>query len=237
MKKLFLLFFISFFLQKTYAQFWIEAGIKGASGVTLLYNPNIFDDPNASYKMKSDFAVGPRIGLNFNESHGLSIEGLYSQSRAYYAGKPAGSTSVQPLNYDWNNIDAYVMYRYFYERSFIEIGPKLSTLRGITQNTVDVTDKFNKTNLGAAFGFGGFLAGGENLSLSLNFRFDYQFSDFVGTAGKAATNAYPFTFSKYDSYSKTSPIVGRIGLDMTFALGGTAKAQCGRRVVFFGGGR
>lgn len=237
MKKIFLLFFTFFFLQKTFAQFWIEAGIKGATGTTLLYNSNVFNDALASYKMKSDFAVGPRIGLNFNDNHGVSIEGLYSKSRAYYAGKTAGNPNVQALNYEWNNIDAYVMYRYFYERSFIEIGPKLSTLREITQNTKDVTDKFNKSNLGAAFGFGGFLAGGENLTLSLNFRFDYQFSDFVGAAGKSATNAYPNTISKYDSYSKTSPIIGRIGLDMTFALGGTAKAQCGRRVVFFGGGR
>lgn len=237
MKKLFLLLFISCFFQKTFAQFWIEAGIKGATGATLLYNSNIFNDDRASSKIKSDFAIGPRIGLNFNDNHGLSIEGLYSQSRAYYAGKVAGNPNILPLNYDWNSIDAYVMYRYFYERSFIEIGPKLSTLRGITQNTTDVIDKFNKSNLGAAFGFGGFLAGGENLTLSLNFRFDYHFSDFISPAGKAATNAYPFTFSKYESYSKTSPIIGRIGLDMTFALGGTAKAQCGRRVVFFGGGR
>ncbi len=216
-----------------YAQFWVEAGIKGATGTTLLYSSNTFSDAGVSYKLKNDFAIGPRIGLNFGDNNGVSLEGLFSRSRAYYAGKVNGT--LKALNYQWQNIDTYVMYRYFYERSFIEIGPKISLLNAMDLDEKDVKSNFNKTNLAASFGFGGFLAGGENLSISLNFRVDYHFSDFVNSTGQAAN--YPYTLAKYDSYTATHPITGRIGLDMTFALGGTAKAQCGRRVFFFGGGR
>lgn len=233
MKKITLFLVCALISQFAMAQFWMEAGLKGATGTTLLYNKNIFDDSGASYKMKSDFAVGPRIAFNFGESNGVILEGLFSQSKAYYSS--TSGAQAQALNYVWQNIDAYLMYRYYYERSFIEIGPKFSTLNKMEQNALDVKSKFNNQNLGAAFGFGGFLAGSQNLSLGLNFRFDYNFSDFISAEGK--TGNYPFTLSTYPSYSKTSPIVARVGLDLTFALGGTAQAQCGRRVFFFGGGR
>ena len=236
MKKIVFILFFSLVAKSASAQFWMEAGIKGATGATLLYNKNILDDGDASYKIKSDFAVGPRVAFNFGDHHGVSVEGLFSQSKAYYAGQ--NGTQVTALNYTWRNIDAYTMYRYYYERSFIEIGPKMSFLNkmeeGLT-NAKDVKANFTSQNLGAAFGFGGFLAGNENLSLGFNVRVDYQFSDFVNPTGK--TGNYPLTFRTYSSYSATNPIIARIGLDLSFGLGGVAKAQCGRRVFFFGGGR
>jgi hypothetical protein len=235
MKKITLSLIFAFVCQLCLAQFWMEAGLKGATGTTLLYNKNIFDDTGVSYKMKNDFAVGPRVAFNFGESNGVILEGLFSQSKAYYSGVEPATNQVKALNYVWQNIDAYLMYRYYYERSFVEIGPKFSSMNKMEQNLVDVKSKFNNQNLGAAFGFGGFLAGSENISLGLSFRFDYNFSDFISAEGK--TGGYPFTFSTYSNYAKTSPIVARAGLDLTFALGGTAKAQCGRRVFFFGGGR
>ncbi len=240
MKKILFVLFLTTITKTAFAQFWMEAGLKGATGVTLLYNKNVFDDGSASYKMKSDFAVGPRISFNFGDNHGVLLEGLFSQAKAYYAGEITNGTnvSVQALNYKWQNIESYLMYRYYYERSFIEIGPKMSFLNKMEEGLTgarDVKANFTSQNLGAAFGFGGFLAGNENMSLGLNFRVDYQFSDFVNVTGKA--NNYPLTLRTYNSYSKTNPIIARVGLDLSFGLGGVAKAQCGRRVFFFGGGR
>jgi hypothetical protein len=217
------------FMSNVQAQLWTEFGVKGSIGTTLLYNQNIFNDDANNSSLKSDYAFGPRFSFNFGDKHSILTEGLFSKSSANYR------TGLSQLNYKWQNIDAYLLYRYYYERSFIEIGPKLSMLRKMEETDRDVKANFNDQNLGAAFGFGGFLAGGENFALSLNFRFDYHFSDFVNATGKSKN--YINTNGIYTNYEKTNPIIGRVGLDLAFGLGGVAKAKCGQRVFFFGGGR
>ena len=71
----------------------------------------------------------------------------------------------------------------------------------------------------------------------MNFRIDYQISDFISEKGKGANISYPLPFVVYDKYSKTTPISARAGLELAFPIGGIAKAQCGRRVFFMGGNR
>lgn len=245
MKKILLLsLFVVVITLPTYAQFWVEAGLKGMVGTTVPYNKNTFGDDGASLKLAPDFAYGAKLAMNFGENNGVTIDGLMSQTKADYqydvAGIVEGSHQLA-----WKNIEIYPLFRHYYERSFIEIGPKISLLNSVSETNTLGTDKdvkanFRDVNYGATFGFGGYLLGGEGFSISMNVRFDYNFSDFVSEAGQKATipgASYPLPFRVYDNYAATNPITARIGLELTVPLGGVARAQCGQRVFFMGGNR
>lgn len=226
--------------QKATAQFWLEAGLKGMVGTTVPFNSNNINDDLSSLRLSPDFAYGAKVAFNFGDNNGLVVDGLMSQTKANYfydvAGLVEGEHQLQ-----WKNIDIYPLYRHYYERSFIEIGPKISLLNSMTStnilspNGADVKDRFNATNFGASLGFGGYLFGSEHFSVSMNFRIDYQITDFVNESGKDAR--YPLPFRTYDSHSTTNPITARAGLELSIPLGGIAKAQCGQRVFFIGGNR
>lgn len=244
MKKL-IIFSISLLsiLGKAQAQFWMEAGVKGLYGTTIPFNSHTFNDAKSALKITPDYAYGAKLAANFGENNGVIVDGLFSQTKASYSYDVIGLTEgTHELS--WKNIDIYPMYRHYYERSFIEIGPKISLLQNMSETNaiskgVDVKQYFNSFNYGASFGFGGYLIGSEYFSLSMNFRIDYQISDFVAAKGQNIPPgvSYPLPFVVYDSYSKTSPISARAGLELAFPIGGVAKAQCGQRVFFFGGNR
>jgi hypothetical protein len=244
MKKL-IIFSISVLsiLGKAQAQFWMEAGVKGLYGTTIPFNSHTFNDSKSALKITPDYAYGAKLAANFGDNNGIILDGLFSQTKASYTYDIIGLTEgTHELS--WKNIDIYPMYRHYYERSFIEIGPKISLLQNmkqtnLTANGTDAKAYFNAFNYGASFGFGGYLIGSEYFSLSMNFRIDYQISDFISSKGQNVLpgRSYPLPFVSYDSYSKTSPISARAGLELAFPIGGVAKAQCGRRVFFLGGNR
>jgi hypothetical protein len=245
MRKL-LIFSITFFsfFTSLQAQFWMELGVKGLVGTTIPYNKHTFSDSKSALKVSADYAYGAKIAANFGDNNGIIVDGLFSQTKANYTYDVAGLVEGTH-NLSWKAIDIYPMYRHYYERSFIEIGPKISMLQGMTQTNVlapngaDAKQFFNTVNYGASFGFGGFLIGSEYFSLCMNFRIDYVFSDFVSEKGQnvGTGKSYPLPFNQYDSYGKTNPISARAGLELAFPIGGFAKAQCGRRVFFLGGNR
>jgi hypothetical protein len=232
-------------LGKAQAQFWMEAGVKGLYGTTIPFNSHTFNDSKSSLKITPDYAYGAKLAANFGDNNGVIVDGLFSQSKASYSYDIAGGLTEGSHELSWKNIDIYPMYRHYYERSFIEIGPKISLLQNMTQTNVlangaDAKEYFNAFNYGASFGFGGYLIGSEFFSLSMNFRIDYQISDFISAKGQESNllkGSYPLPFARYDSYSKTTPITARAGLELAFPIGGVAKAQCGRRVFFIGGNR
>lgn len=241
MKKLFFYSLILLcYAQNANAQFWVEVGAKGLFGTTIPFNSNNMNDDKSSFKFSSDYAYGAKIAFNFGDNNGFVIDGLMSQSRAKYTYDVIGLVEGQH-QLKWKNIDIYPLYRHYHERSFIEIGPKISLLNSMTStnalspNGADVKDRFNATNFGASLGFGGYLFGSEHFSVSMNFRIDYQITDFVSKKGQ--DEGYPLPFRAYDSYSKTNPISARAGLELSIPIGGVAKAQCGHRVFFIGGNR
>jgi len=239
MKKIPLVSLLLFAFSAAKAQVWIEAGLKGFFGTTVPYNSNNFNDGLSSLKLTPDYGYGAKLAINFGESNGLTIDGILSQTKAKYQYDLPGTVEGNhTLN--WRNIDVYPMYRHYYERSFIEIGPKLSFLNSMKSTNVlgtnaDVKSNFNDFNYGASFGFGGFLVGSDYFSLSFNCRIDYQISDFVSEKGKTAN--YMIPFRTYSDYASTHPITGRVGLELSIPIGGVAQANCGRRVFFMGGGR
>jgi hypothetical protein len=226
--------------QNAMAQFWLEGGLKGMVGTTVPFNSNNLNDDKSSFKLASDYAYGAKLAFNFGDNNGFVVDGLLSQSRVNYRYDVAGVVEGEH-QLKWRNIDIYPLYRHYYERSFIEIGPKISLLNSMKAtnllfpNGADVKDNFNATNFGASLGFGGYLFGSEFFSVSLNFRIDYQITDFVSAKGEEG--GYPLPFRTYDSYKTTNPITARAGLELSIPLGGVAKAQCGQRVFFIGGNR
>jgi hypothetical protein len=236
MKKVILLAIVSFIAAtNAQAQFWVEAGLKGLVGTTLPYNGNNFSDDGAAIKLQADYAYGAKLAFNFGDNNGIIVDGMMSQTKANYTYDVLGLVEGEH-KLAWKNIDIYPMYRHYYERSFIEIGPKISLLNSVTENGVkDVKSSFNATNYGASLGFGGYLFGSEFFSVSMNFRIDYQITDFISDSGQAA--GYPLYQRTYPSYKPTNPITARAGIELAFPIGGVAKAQCGRRVFFMGGNR
>lgn len=241
MKRILLVQFVLLALVTTVrAQFWLEAGLKGFVGTTVPLNGNVFSDETVTYKLTPDYAYGAKLAFNFGDNNGVVLDGLFSQYKAKYQYDAANNTAA---TYDLalKNIDIYPLYRRYYERSFFEIGPKISLLssakatHSLLPATVDVKENFNATNFGASFGFGGYLFGSEYFSVGMNVRIDYQFTDLVAEDGK--TNGYLLPVKTYTNYKATHPITARIGLELTVPIGGVAKAQCGRRTFFMGGNR
>ncbi len=240
MKKI-LLLAVAYFMANANAnaQFWIEAGLKGLVGTTVPYNKNSFSDSLSNPNLKADFAYGAKIAFNFGDNSGIIVDGLMSQTKIDYK----YGTKEENHNLAWRAINIYPMYRHYYERSFIEIGPKIGILSSMTEtnkihlNGTDAKDNFTATNYGAALGFGGYLFGSEFFSVSLNFRIDYQFTDFVSAKGKTAGYPLPAPLRTYTDYKPTNPISARGGIEIAIPLGGVAKAQCGKRVFFMGGNR
>ncbi len=234
MKKLGILIIVLISLQ-TNAQVWFEAAFKGTYGFTGFLNKNIMDDGRVNYKLTSGLAYGGRFGVNFGYYNGISIEALLADNTQKFdvQGQNGGPT----VNYDinWKAVDLYLLYRLYGNKTFLEIGPKLSQLRSINQTPTPgslVKGADYKDYWSGALGFGTYIFGVYNFSMMLGARFEYSFQDLVGDSGKEK-NLPLYTLPAYETYKASSPFTAKICLEFNFGLGYFAKAACGRRGFFF----
>lgn len=239
---LFVLF--SFCLQQLHAQLWIDAGVKGSYGLTMLYNTNIFDDGYYSYQLRTGYGFGGKLGINFGEHNGLSMEGMRAFSKQSWEYDNVLFPGKYTNLVQWDNWDLYLLYRFYSERAYIELGPKYSLLKHISQEdsgiplNIDVSDFYVKKYPSATLGFGGFLAGSESFALVLGFRIDYAFTDFITESGQNFNYPNPVRSNIYSDYMSTHPLSGQVSLELNFAIGEYAKATCGKRgFLFFPGNR
>jgi hypothetical protein len=223
------------------AQVWFEAAAKGTYGFKGFLNSNIMDDGRVNYNLPTGFAYGGRFGVNFGYNNGVSVEALIADNKQTFGVEgPNGSTVNYSIN--WKALDLYLLYRLYGQKTFLEVGPKLSRLRSvdhvITKNGVDnaypvtLGDEY-KDYWSAALGFGTYVFGAANFSLMLGARFEYSLQDFVGEKGK--TLDFPLNELKptYTTYKPSSPYSIQACLELNFGLGYFAKAACGRRGFFF----
>ena len=235
MKKLGILVIVLFSLQAN-SQVWFEAAFKGTYGFTGFLNKNIMDDGRVNYKLTSGLAYGGRFGVNFGYYNGISIEALLADNTQKFdvEGQNGGPT----VNYDinWKALDLYLLYRLYGNKTFLEIGPKLSQLRSINQTPAPgsplVKGEDYKDYWSGALGFGTYVFGVYNFSMMLGARFEYSFQDLVGDSGKEK-NLPLHTLPAYETYKVSSPFTAKICLEFNFGLGYFAKAACGRRGFFF----
>ena len=141
----------------------------------------------------------------------------------------------------WKNIDLYLLYRYNSSTVYLELGPMLSLVRSVDYTDtsipieIDVEDFYAKKYYSAVFGFGGFLAGTESISLNLGVRVHYALQDFITAEGQLQNHPAPST-SAYAEYKQTRPLYIEVGLELTFGLGEFAKTSCSKRMHWFWSG-
>lgn len=221
---------------KAESQVWFEAAGKLAYGYVGFLNPNIMDDSRVNYKLQPGLSYGARFGVNFGYYNGISLEALISDNTQKFDVEGQGGPTV---NYDinWKSLDLYFLYRLYGQKTFLEIGPKLSQLRSISQSPSPdgvelVKGEDYKDYWSGALGFGTYIFGVYNFSVMLGARFEYAFTDLVGDQGKEK-NLPLYTLPPYTEYKKSSPYSAKIALEFNFGLGYFAKAACGRRGFFF----
>ncbi len=240
MKKMLLVLFLGISVS-TQAQVWFEAAAKGTYGFKGFLNKNIMDDGRVNYELPTGYAYGGRFGINFGYYNGVSIEALLANNTQKFEIEGPGGV---PQNYsiNWKATDLYLLYRLYGEKTFLELGPKLTRLKSVDQViTTNNIDQVYPVKIGddyqdywsAALGFGTYVFGVSNFSLMLGARFEYALTDFVGAQGKTNNLPLPTLTPAYTNYTKSSPYSIQVCLELNFGLGYFATAACGRRGFFF----
>lgn len=220
------------------AQVWLEAGGKMMYGITGLYNDNIINDANHSFRLNTAISAGGVIGLNIGDHHGLNIEGIVTKHQQDMTFQDDFTTTPTRNEIQWNTFDIYVLYRYYTGSGpFLEAGPKFSNVREIeqefgTERYANLSSFYHKNYLSGVFGFGGFLAGSPAMTLKMGLRAEYALNDFVNDNGDIFD--FPTPYTNYDVLAETRPFRATIYLELNFGVGGFAQTQCGRRAFILG---
>lgn len=241
MKKITLV--LSFFIcsQLMFAQGWLEAGLKGGYGVSFLINKNFYNDHNFSPKLSFGYMYGGKIGINFNETHAVTIDVTSSMLEQKYNYSTLNSDSTRTIysgSVSFNTLDFLLMYRKASDGGYIEIGPQYSLISGVKVNdggasgtpAADPESNMIKSYYAAVFGFGGYLVGTENFRITIGFRAAYGLNDIISSTGKQ--NNFPVGFA-YSGYKPTNPLTGMMVLEMNFDIGYFARSKCKKRKLRF----
>lgn len=237
MRLLFLLL-VAFAVQTSHAQVWLEAGGRAGLGLSGYVNKNLFNDDQHDYSFDLGLVYGPVVGLNFGDYHGLTLELMLAQNQQQLSYHGDTTAERSPHNtLIWKTSEFNLLYRFYTDQgAYIEIGPKLAHVRSVKQSygadRLEVDTKYNDSYYSAILGFGAFLAANETLTLKLGLRGEYALSDLVSEEGKK--DGFPAYYKTFDSYTPTKPLRVSIGLELTFGIGGVAKAGCGHRNLVFG---
>ncbi len=240
----YLIFLISL---NTFSQTWMDCGLKGGYGITNLINSNVWNEYKIQPLISTGYAYGGKLGLNFNINYQITVDFIAKSSSQKYLFQPS-QTDKWEKNINYTSIDLPLLFRHNSDNgSFLEIGPQISFLTGVSEKTgnssINRSDYFEATNLGAVFGFGSFIFGGDNAYLVFGLRFHYGFQDLLSnTGGKNSKNYFPINDGKmnnyesgfeFDSYQPTNPISGLIYLEFNYDLAYLVRSSCKRTVLRF----
>ncbi len=236
MRKAAIAFSIFIFSQTLYSQTWFDVGLKGGYGPDFLVNNNFYNDHNFSPKFSFGYLFGGKVGINFNETHALTIDvtsSSFNQSFNYLdSSKTEYSRSI-----GFNALNFVLLYRKTTNASYFEIGPQYSMITKTrfsdsytqTQNT-DVSENLVKSYYSAVMGFGGYLAGTQNFRVTLGLRFSYALNDIISSTGKQMD--FP-SITKYNSYKTSNPFTAMLLIEMDFDLGYFATSKCKKKKTRF----
>lgn len=240
MKHLITIIILAATFQLSQAQVWIELGVKGGGGLSLLYNKNIFDDNTYNHQLTLGNGFGGKVGMNFGSHHGFTVDVMSRRLGQKFEYKIAGE--FQESQVKWKNLDLYLLYRYNSSTVYLELGPMLSFVRSVDYMDSDYTlpvgveleNLHTNKYYSAVLGFGGFLVGTESVSLNLGARIHYALQDFITADGQVQN--FPAPSSTYVEYKQTRPLYIEVGLELTFGLGEFAKTSCSDRAHWFWSG-
>lgn len=221
---------------------WIECGLKGGYGVNFLINKNYYSDHNFSPKLSFGYMYGGKIGINFNETHSVTVDVTSSVFEQKYNYSTLNADSLTRSIYTggvgFNTLDFLLMYRKASDGGYIEIGPQYSMVSKVKLNdggssatpVADPSSNMIKSYYAAVFGFGGYLVGTENFRVTIGFRAAYGLTDLITSAGKQ--NNFPVR-NTYPAYKPTNPLTGMMVLEMNYDIGYFSRSKCKKRKVRF----
>ena len=218
------------------AQVWLEIGPKASFGLSGYYNSTLANSNDHDYSINLAYNYGAALGINVGDYHGLNIEalfGTYFQDLTY-----RGPDGPQRNSLEWEVLDLYALYRYYPKSGYyFELGPKLTRINEISQtlgiDPIDIDGQYEEDYFSGVFGFGAFLSGSEVLVFKTGLRFEYGFSDLVSADGMAAN--FPAFYVGQGDVGSTNPFRVSFGIEISFGIGGIAKAACGNRGFVLGG--
>ena len=243
----------------SFAQGWVDTGIKGGYGSSALVNPNVWNNTTVEHLLSPAYTFGGKVGLNFNMNYQITLDFLHKGSSQRYLFQPELNTVTNgDVRTKWNktvrysSFDLPLLFRHNSDNgSFFEIGPQFSFMGKINETTdasgssveSDVKDNFNSTNFGAVVGFGSFLLGSQNTYLVLGFRVHYGLQDLISDkGGKDQTVYYPINNQELDSYEPgfqfedykaTNPLSAVVYLEINYDLAYLTRSECKRTALRF----
>ncbi len=220
---------------------WLEIGLKGGGGISVISNKNIWDDKKTvALTLSPCFSYGGKLAINFNESHQLAFEGMAGMRSQQYEFLLDKVKYNKTLKY--NVTDLGMLYRYNSSNGgYVELGGQYSMLVKATETndngSVDITNYLTNYTSGV-LGFGGNLVQAGMLTWTLGVRFTYSFTDLISAEGGANESfSYPLNDAivrkEYDSYKLTKPVTAQLITELNFDIGYLAKSNCKRGRVSF----
>ncbi len=210
---------------------WFDIGLNYAYGPTFQLNQNIGDDRSFEHQFTMGSSYGAKIGVNFGQFSGLHV--VYNLAEGNQDYELIDELGIdRTLNYSWNTHDVMLLYRYSGYGAYVEIGPKYSIIRDVSQTIsgaeVDWTSGFTDYT-SAVVGFGSYIAGSDVVSLNLGIRVAYSLTDMVSEEGRALSLPETTLVAGYSQEASTNPFSAMLNVELSYAFGRIAKASCQER--------
>ena len=241
MRKVLTLTVIVFLTINSYAQSWMDIGIKGGWGLNFLYNKNVLDDTQINEKFSSGFSVGGKLGWNFDDFHEVTIDVMFYNFTQQYKYNVYDSVSKASPEFDrsinFAGLQFMLLYRHNNDGRYVEIGPSLATMTKLsmtddiaTNLPTDIDKYMGKARMGFVFGFGGYVVGTDNFGITMGVRFNYDVSD----AFTEDSKNFP-AMRTYSSYTPSHPLTAMLVLEANLDFAYMAKAKCKnkRKLILF----
>lgn len=241
MRKTTLAILLFFVLNNSFSQNWLDVGLKGGYGGSLLMNGNIWDDPLYNHTLAGSGNFGAKLGFNFNDEHEITLDAMFGSfiQNFNYDIELAAATDTSVLiteghksSISFKSTSLVLMYRHNKDGRYGEIGPQVTLTRSASRaddysgaGTFDPS-YFNSYMIGFSGGFGAYIMGTENFGITAGFRFSYMFTDLISENGKLVNQP---TLKKYDSYKGSYPLYFQLVFEANLDFAYLAKANCGRR--------
>lgn len=241
MRKISSVIFLLFVVNISFAQSWLDIGIKGGYGFGILNNANIWNDTKYNHRLNGSGFFGGKIGLNFNENHEITVDFIYGdfkQAFRYDIDLPKldSTSTITPTEehsseITFTKMDIIFMYRHNKDGRYVEIGPRVSLISNSNRTDDFYTEEFNpnyfNNNIfGITVGFGGYMMGTENFGITAGARIGLGLSDLISNEGKIANMP---ALKSYEAYKETFPVTLELVFEANLDFAYLAKAQCGRR--------
>jgi len=241
MRKISSVIFLLFVVNISFAQSWLDIGIKGGYGFGILNNANIWNDTKYNHRLNGTGFFGGKIGLNFNENHEITVDFIYGNFKQAFRydidlSKLDSTSTITPTEehsseITFTKMDVIFMYRHNKDGRYVEIGPRLSLINNSNRTDDYYTEEFNpnyfNNNIfGITVGFGGYMMGTENFGITAGARLGLGLSDLISNEGKIANMP---TLKSYETYKETFPVTLELVFEANLDFAYLAKAQCGRR--------